>query len=95
MKMGIASSHKSSLQARLAQVAAVAFFDLAALVLAVKRRVPFYEMQYWLGYQDERIYLQQHPEQENWPPAQRFNYMKLRGRTYTVGQPVDVRSDSF
>jgi hypothetical protein len=64
------------------------YFYLAASVLAAKGHVPYYEMQNRLGYQDERIYLHQHPEQKNWPPAQRFNYMSCEAEHILLGSPL-------
>ncbi len=64
------------------------YFYLAASVLAAKQHVSFYEMQNQLGYQDERIYLQQHPEQTNWPPAQKFNYMSGEAEHILLDNPL-------
>src|SRR6266851_1145082 len=64
------------------------YFYLAASVLAAQRHVPFYEMQDRLGYKDERIYLQQHPEQRNWPPGRRFDYMSREGKRVLLSSPL-------
>lgn len=51
------------------------YFYLAASVLAAKQHVSWVEMQDRLGYQDERVYFQRHPEQRAWPLAQRLDFM--------------------
>jgi 4-amino-4-deoxy-L-arabinose transferase-like glycosyltransferase len=51
------------------------YFISAASVLAAQQRVPYYGMRDRLGYQDQRIYFQEHPEQRTWPVAQRIDYM--------------------
>lgn len=52
------------------------YFECAASVLAAKQHVHWREMQNRLGYQNEGIYLQQHPEQKAWTFAQRLDFMK-------------------
>jgi len=64
------------------------YFYLAASVLAAQQRVPYYEIQDRLGYQDERIYFQEHPAQKNWPVTQRFHYITRAAEKILVGSPV-------
>lgn len=63
------------------------FFD-AASVLAAEHRVPYYEMQQRLGYEDDRVYFRLHPEQKTWPIAQRFEYMNSEARHILLGSPL-------
>ena len=56
------------------------YFYLAASVLAAQQHVPLVTMQRRLGYLDDRTYLERHPEQKNWPIAQRLDYMECEGR---------------
>ncbi len=51
------------------------YFILAGSVLAAQQHVPYYGMRNRLGYQDQQIYFQQHPDQRTWSVARRINYM--------------------
>jgi hypothetical protein len=64
------------------------YFYLAASVLAIQQRVPWFEMQDRLGYRDDRIYFERHPEQTTWTPAQRLNYMSREGKRILRGSPL-------
>jgi len=50
-------------------------FYLAASILATQQHVPFVVMQHRLGYLDDELYLQQHPEQKKWTQGQRLDYL--------------------
>jgi hypothetical protein len=51
------------------------YFVNAASVLAAHQHLPYYGMRDRLGYQDQRIYFREHPDQRYWSAAQRINYM--------------------
>jgi 4-amino-4-deoxy-L-arabinose transferase-like glycosyltransferase len=63
------------------------YFYSAASVLAAKQHVPWVEMQNRLGYQDERIYFQRHPEQKAWPLAQRLDFMSREAACILLSNP--------
>jgi hypothetical protein len=63
------------------------YFMGAASVLAVQQHVPYYGMRDRLGYQDQRVYFQQHPEQKTWSVAQRVNYMNRAAEHILLGSP--------
>ena len=71
------------------------YFYSAASVLAAKQHVPLRKMQHRLGYQDERIYFQRHPEQKAWPLAQRLNFMSHEADSILAQQPFYLRQDPF
>jgi len=64
------------------------YFISAGSVLAAKQRVPYYEMRDRLGYQDESVYLREHPEQKNWTAAQRVNYQSQAARNILLSSPL-------
>jgi 4-amino-4-deoxy-L-arabinose transferase-like glycosyltransferase len=64
------------------------YFDSAASVLAAAQHVPWREMQNRLGYQDERIYFQRHPEQKAWPLAQRLDFMSRAAIRILLSNPL-------
>src|ERR1019366_6273021 len=64
------------------------YFIAAASVLATQQRVPYYEMRDRLGYQDQRVYFQQHPEQKTWSVARRVNYMNRAAEHTLLGSPL-------
>jgi hypothetical protein len=63
------------------------YFYWAAAVLADRQYVPYFEMQRRLGFLDERIYLERHPEQKTWPLAQRLSYMNREGKHILLSDP--------
>ena len=63
------------------------YFFLAASVLAAEQHVPFLEMQHRLGFQDDPIYFERHPEQKTWTPGQRLNYMKREAEHILLSSP--------
>lgn len=63
------------------------YFYWAASVLADRQHVPYFEMQRRLGFLDERIYLERHPEQKTWPLAQRLSYMNREGKHILLSDP--------
>jgi hypothetical protein len=63
------------------------YFYWAAAVLADRQHVPYFEMQRRLGFLDERIYLERHPEQKTWPLAQRLGYMNREGKHILLSDP--------
>ena len=69
------------------------YFILAASVLAARQHVPYYVMRDRLGYQDQRVYFQDHPEQKTWSVARRVNYMNHNAEAHIAGQSLDVRSE--
>jgi hypothetical protein len=64
------------------------YFIGAASVLAAQQHVPYYGMRDRLGYQDQRIYFQEHPEQRTWSVAQRINYMNRAADHILLGSPL-------
>lgn len=52
------------------------YFYEAAAVQARAEGVSYYEMQQRMGYGDEEVYLALHPEQQVWPKAQRYRFMR-------------------
>jgi hypothetical protein len=64
------------------------YFISAGSVLAAKQHVPYYEMRDRLGYQDQSVYLQEHPEQKNWTVARRVNYQSQAARNILVSSPL-------
>lgn len=61
------------------------YFIGAASVLAAQQHVPYYGMRDRLGYQDQRLYIQEHPEQKNWSVAQRINYINRAAEHILLG----------
>jgi len=51
------------------------YFIGAASVLAARQHVSYYSMRDRLGYQDQSVYFQEHPEQRTWSITERINYM--------------------
>jgi len=64
------------------------YFILAASVLAAHQHVPYYEMRDHLGYQDPRVYFEEHPEQKTWSAAQRVNYMNGAAEHILLDSPL-------
>jgi Dolichyl-phosphate-mannose-protein mannosyltransferase len=71
------------------------YFYSAASVLASKQHVPFVEMQHRLGYLDERIYFQRHPEQKAWPLAQRLDFMSREADSILLSNPFTYAKIHF
>lgn len=63
------------------------FFESAAAVLAAKQHVSWRQMQNRLGYLDKRIYFRRYPGQENWPLAQRLDFMNREAARILLGNP--------
>jgi hypothetical protein len=63
------------------------YFISAASVLAAQQHLPYYEMRDRLGYQDQRVYFQEHPEQKTWSVAERVNYMNHAAEHVLLGSP--------
>ena len=63
------------------------YFYSAASVLAAEQHVPWVEMQNRLGYQNEGIYFQQHPDQRAWPIAQRLHYINREANHVLLSRP--------
>jgi hypothetical protein len=61
------------------------YFIGAASVLAAQQHVPYYGMRDRLGYQDQRVYIQEHPEQKTWSVAHRINYMNRAAEHILLG----------
>ena len=64
------------------------YFILAASVLAAQQHVPYYVMRDRLGYQNQRVYFREHPEQKTWSAAQRVNYMDRAAEHILLGSPL-------
>jgi hypothetical protein len=64
------------------------YFISAASVQAAEKHVPYYDMRDRLGYQNQRVYFQQHPEQKTWSVAQRANYMNRSAERILLGSPL-------
>jgi hypothetical protein len=74
------------------------YYYLASSVLAVQQQVPFFEMQRRLGYRDkmqgrlgyldDHIYFERHPEQKTWALAERLNYMSREGEHILLRHPL-------
>jgi len=64
------------------------YFISAGSVLAAKQHMPYYEMRDRLGYQDQSVYLQKHPEQKNWTIADRVNYQSQAAKNILLGSPL-------
>ena len=64
------------------------YFILAASVLAAHQHVPYYVMRDRLGYQDQRTYLQEHPEQKTWSAARRVDYMNQAAEHILLDSPL-------
>jgi 4-amino-4-deoxy-L-arabinose transferase-like glycosyltransferase len=60
----------------------------AASVLAAQQHLPYTEMQDRLGCYNLGVYFQEHPEQKNWPVAQRFDYMNRAATRILLGSPL-------
>jgi 4-amino-4-deoxy-L-arabinose transferase-like glycosyltransferase len=69
------------------------YFYLAASTLARQQRVRFDVMQRTLGYLDDRLYLQLHPEQKKWTQGQRLNYMNDEANYCFAEQRTSLRQD--
>jgi hypothetical protein len=63
------------------------YFISAGSVLAAKQHIPYYEMRDRLGYQDHRVYLQDHPEQKTWTVAHRVKYLSETAEHILLGSP--------
>jgi hypothetical protein len=63
------------------------YFDSAASVLAAKQHMSWREVQNRLGYQDEGIYFQRHPEQKAWPLAQRLGFINHEAERILLASP--------
>jgi Dolichyl-phosphate-mannose-protein mannosyltransferase len=64
------------------------YFISAGSVLAAKQHVPYYEMRDRLGYQDQSVYMREHPEQKNWTAAQRVNYQSQAAKHILLDNPL-------
>lgn len=56
------------------------YFYVGASILASREGRSYYAVQDSLGHNDERAYLQAHPEQVGWSEAERFRWMGEQGR---------------
>lgn len=63
------------------------YFYWAASVLADRQHVPYFEMQHRLGFLDEGVYFEHHPEQKTWPLGQRLSYMNREGKQILLSDP--------
>ena len=63
------------------------FHQVAALKANAQQR-PFYDVLDELGFYDREKYLQAHPEQRNWPLAQRYEFMQREGLKATWRAPL-------
>jgi hypothetical protein len=63
------------------------YFFQAASVLAAQQHVPFLEMQRRLGFKDDPVYYERHPEQRTWTLGQRLNYMKSEAAHILLSNP--------
>jgi len=63
------------------------YFYHGAAVLAAESGSSYYEMQREMGYADEEVYLQQHPEQRGWSGAWRYRSMRHQGMRILVRRP--------
>jgi predicted metalloprotease len=64
------------------------YFYLAASVEAVHNGIPYYEQQGRMGYHDENLYLELHPEQRGWTRGERFQWMGREGRRILLSDPL-------
>jgi hypothetical protein len=64
------------------------YFCLSVAVLASQRHVSHSEMQDRLGYRDERIYFERHPEQKTWQPGQRLDYINRQAENILLSSPL-------
>jgi Dolichyl-phosphate-mannose-protein mannosyltransferase len=64
------------------------YFVGAASVLAAQQHVPYYGMRDRLGYQDQRIYFREHPDQRYWSVAQRIDYMNRAADHILLGSSL-------
>jgi hypothetical protein len=60
-----------------------------ASLLAVEAGVPFNEMHQKMGCTDGSIYLQKHPEQQDWDQKKTYEYMRREGFRIIMAHPVD------
>lgn len=63
------------------------YFYHGAAVLAAEHGASYYETQREMGYTDEEVYLEQHPEQRGWSPARRYRYMRNQGMRVLARRP--------
>ena len=63
------------------------YFYQGASVLAGQKGLSYYEMRNTMGYYDEDIYLQYHPEQRGWERSQRYTYMREEGIKIIIDNP--------
>lgn len=64
------------------------YFYLGASVLAAEQHVSPREVQDRLGYQDDRIYFERHPEQKTWTVGQRLEYMRRDAEHILLNHPL-------
>lgn len=64
------------------------YFYHGAGVMAVETGESYYAVQRKMGYGDEMVYLQQHPDQKNLPPALRYVKMGKEGREIIRAHPL-------
>jgi 4-amino-4-deoxy-L-arabinose transferase-like glycosyltransferase len=64
------------------------YFYQGAATEAAVRGISFYERQRQLGYRDVNVYFDNHPEQRDWTPAERFDFMGRQGLARMTEHPV-------
>jgi 4-amino-4-deoxy-L-arabinose transferase-like glycosyltransferase len=64
------------------------YYYLSASVLAAELHMKLYQVQDQLGYKDDRIYFARHPEQRDWSPALRYEYMAREGERILLEHPL-------
>lgn len=64
------------------------YFHQVAALRASEQNRPFYEVMEEMGFYDREKYLQAHPEQRNWPLAERYEFMRREGLMATWRAPL-------
>ncbi len=64
------------------------YFHQVAALKAKEQRVPFYQVMDELGFYSREKYLSQNPEQQTWPIAQQYEFMRSEGVKATWRDPL-------
>jgi hypothetical protein len=64
------------------------YFYNSAAVLSYIDNIPFEEMQKQMGYFDEKVYFNKHPEQKNWSKTQIYKYFDKKGKEIIFRHPL-------
>jgi 4-amino-4-deoxy-L-arabinose transferase-like glycosyltransferase len=64
-----------------------AYFHLTAALKAKREGRAFYDCLTEIGFYDREVYFSRHPEQRDWPPGERYRFMRREGLAAALADP--------